>query len=271
MLLFKKKKSEAPKVVYYTNELEDDFAGSNITPIEIDENYKYIHTNIFWKIAEFIVHRIIFTLPCYIYSKVKYGLKIENRKALLNEIKNGKGVFVYQNHTQVILDPFLPTFLAFPYKGYIISNPDNISMPVLGKLNRMNGAIPVPGTIGASKNFMKAIEYYVKKGKMISIYPEAHVWPYCTQIRNFTNVSFKYPVKYNVPIFTCTTTYYKKRNKVRIKLFIDGPFYPNQEQNHKVAEKELRDIVYNTMVSRCNSENKYTEIEYIKKVDNNDN
>ena len=258
------------RIIYYSDELNDDFANGNIQAIKIDEDYKYIHTNPLWKIAEFFVHRVLFTLPCFIYSKLKFGLKINNRKAILDELKKGKGVFVYHNHTQIVLDPFLPTFLAFPHKGYIIANPDNISMPVLGKLNRMNGAIPVPDTMGASKNFMKAIEYYIQKGKMISIYPEAHVWPYYTGIRNFTDVSFKYPVKFDVPIFTCTTTYYKKRNKVRIKLFIDGPFYSNQDINIKAAAKELRDIAYITMVNRCHNENKHTEIEYIKKVDNDD-
>lgn len=266
MSIFKKKKrEELEEIIYYNDELNDDFAGSNITPIEIDENYKYLHSNIFWKIGEFIVHRLLFTLPCYSYSKIKFDIKIENRDKIQAELKKGKGAFVYHNHTQVVLDPFLPSFLAFPHKGYIIANPDNISMPVLGKLNRMMGAIPVPGNIKATKNFMNAIEYYIQKGKMISIYPEAHVWPYYTGIRDFKEVSFKYPVKYDVPIFTCTTTYYKERNKVKIKLFIDGPFYPNQGLNNKLATKELRDIAYNTMLSRAQKENKYAKIKYIRK------
>lgn len=256
------------EIIYYSDELNDDFANSNIQAIKIDENYKYIHTNPFWKMAEFFVHRILFTFPCYIYSKLKFGIKIDNRKAILNELKKGKGAFIYHNHTQIVLDPFLPTFLAFPHKGYIIANPDNISMPVLGKLNRMNGAIPVPDTIGASKKFMKAIEYYIQRGKMISIYPEAHVWPYYTGIRNFTDVSFKYPVKYNVPIFTCTTTYYKKKNKVRIKLFVDGPFYPDTTLKTKDATKKLRDIAYNMMVDRCKSENTYSKYKYVRKNEN---
>ena len=67
MSIFKKKKrEELEEIIYYNDELNDDFAGSNITPIIIDENYKYLHSNIFWKIGEFIVHRLLFTLPCYL-------------------------------------------------------------------------------------------------------------------------------------------------------------------------------------------------------------
>ena len=53
------------EIIYYSDELNDDCANSNIQAIKIDENYKYIHTNIFWKMAEFIVHRVIFTIPCF--------------------------------------------------------------------------------------------------------------------------------------------------------------------------------------------------------------
>ena len=44
------------KILYYENELEDDFAvnNGNIQKVKIDENYKYIHKNIFWKIGAFI-------------------------------------------------------------------------------------------------------------------------------------------------------------------------------------------------------------------------
>ena len=38
-------KNEHQKVVYYSDELNDDFASSEITPVKINEDYKYIHKN----------------------------------------------------------------------------------------------------------------------------------------------------------------------------------------------------------------------------------
>ena len=34
------------EIIYYSDELNDEFSGAEITPRKIDENYKYIHKNI---------------------------------------------------------------------------------------------------------------------------------------------------------------------------------------------------------------------------------
>ena len=52
------------KVIYYSDELKNDFAESKIVPIKIDKNYKYEH-NIFWRIGAAIVYRGIFYLPAF--------------------------------------------------------------------------------------------------------------------------------------------------------------------------------------------------------------
>ena len=65
------------KINYYSDELNDDFAEDNdkIKPVKIDENYKYIHKNIFWNIASIILYRIIFSTLVYIHIKIKYNFK----------------------------------------------------------------------------------------------------------------------------------------------------------------------------------------------------
>ena len=70
------------------NELEDDFADNkNIDTTKIDGTYKYIHKNPFWNIAAFIVYRLIILLPAFIYSKVKFGLRIEGREKIKHTSK----------------------------------------------------------------------------------------------------------------------------------------------------------------------------------------
>ena len=54
-----------------------------------------------------------------------------------------------------------------------------------------------------------AIDQIVADKKTILIYPEAHIWPYYTKIRPFPSTSFRYPIKFNVPSFSITTTYQK--------------------------------------------------------------
>ena len=153
----------------------------------------------------------------------------------------------------------------YPKRNFYIVNPENISMHHTGPLIELLGAIPIPGDIKSSKNFLKRIENRIKKGYSISIYPEAHIWPYCTFIRNFKSVSFRYPKMYNVPMFTVTNTYQKrKNNKIQIVSYIDGPFYPDNKLSLKENEKKLRDMAYNNMTKRSKNSN-IEKIKYIKK------
>lgn len=259
------------KIYYYTDELNDDFAEKSINPIKIDENYKYVHKNVFWKIGSFIVYRLIALPIAFVYSKCVHKLKVIGKEKL-KEAK-GKGYFTYQNHTQVILDTLMPTLINFPRKAHIVAHPDNVSIPVLGGFNKMMGGFPIPSDIKTTKNFLSAMEYFLIKKNVIAVYPEAHVWPYYTKIRNFVSTSFKYPVKYKVPCFAYTTTYNKRDNKKpQIIVYIDGPFYADESLSAKKAEQDLRDRVYKKMVERCKNSNVefYTYIKQEAKENVND-
>lgn len=112
---------------------------------------------------------------------------------------------------------------------------------------------------------MEVIKTKIEQKASIIIYPEAHIWPYYTKIRDFKSVSFSYPVKLDVPSFCITNTYQKtNQNKLQIISYIDGPFFPNKSLNYKEAQKDLRDRIYKTMCER--SKNSTEEvIKYIKR------
>ena len=135
----------------------------------------------------------------------------------------------------------------------------------------MLGAIPIPGNKEATKSFLDIIEKRIKQGYSITIYPEAHIWPYYTGIRNFKSVSFKYPIKLNTPVFCMTNTYQKygrKKNKVQIVTYIDGPFFAEKEGlSMKEQQENLRNRIYENMVERSKNSN-IEVIKYIK--DEND-
>ncbi len=85
------------------------------------------------------------------------------------------------------------------------------------------------------KNFLATIEEKIKNKHSITIYPEAHIWPYYTKIRPFKEVSFKYPIQLNAPVYCITNTYqnYGKHNKIQLVTYVDGPFYPNERTTIK--------------------------------------
>ena len=253
---------EDRKIIYYEDELNDEFSTAEITPITIDEKYKYSH-NIIWDICSYIIQNVI-SMPIKVsYSKIKFKLKIIGKEKF-KECKK-TGYFIYSNHTQAFQDTFLPSLANYPKRNFLIVNPENVSMGASKPLVEMLGAIPIPDTKTAMKNFLKTIEKRISKKSSITIYPEAHIWPYYTKIRPFIDVSFKYPAQLDVPIFCITNTYKsygKNNNKIKMVSYVDGPFYPNKDLSIKDKQKDLRDKAYSKMVERS----KNSDIEYIKYI-----
>ena len=65
---------ETRKVIYYEDELHDEFSVAKITPRRIDENYQYIHKNPLWNLASFLLQNV-FSMPIKIlYSKMKFKI-----------------------------------------------------------------------------------------------------------------------------------------------------------------------------------------------------
>lgn len=220
----------------------------------------YIHKNPFWNIGAFVIQNIILVPIRVVYAKFKFKISYIGKEKLKKYKKCG--YFVYVNHTQPFGDTLIPSIPIYPKRNFFIVNPENVSMKILGNFVQMMGAIPIPSNISAMKNFKNAINKTIKNKHAITIYPEAHIWPYYTKIRPFKDVSFKYPVSLDVPAFCITNTYVargKKHDKVKMVTYIDGPFFANKDLKIKETQKDLRDRIYNTMAERSQNSN----IEYI--------
>ena len=252
------------KVIYYEDELNDEFSEAKIKPRKIDENYKYEHKNLLWNLSTYLVQNVISVPLKFIYVKLKFRIKYIGREKLKPYKK--QGYFVYSNHTQAFADTFIVTNTIFPKRNYLIVNPENVSMKGLGNFVQQFGAIPIPNVRNGMKNFLASIKKKIQKGYSITIFPEAHIWPYYTKIRPFKTVSFRYPIELNTPTFCVTNTYQKRgKNKVKITTFVDGPFFPNGDLNNIQDKKQnLRDKVYNTMLERSKESN-FEYVKYVKK------
>ena len=256
------------KIIYYKDELNDEFSEAKITPRKIDEKYKYIHKNIFWNITAFFLQNILSVPIKFLYAKIKFKIKYVGKEKLKPYKK--QGYFIYGNHTQVFADTFITSNTNYPKKNFFIVNPENVSMKYLGNVVQMLGAIPIPGNKETMKKFLEVIKKRIEDGNSVTIFPEAHIWPYYTKIRPFKTVSFKYPVQLNVPAFSVTNTYQsygKNDDKVRIVTYIDGPFFPDDGcKTMKEKQQNLRDKIYEKMVERSHNSN-IEVIKYVKRED----
>ncbi len=257
---------EKRTVIYYTDEMRDEFSTAVITPKVIDEAYTYCHDGFFKKLTHIFWYRIVATPIGFFYTKLAHRHKILGKDKL--RLGKKQGYFLYGNHTQDIGDAVIPTMLTTPKDAYVIVHPNNVSMPYLGRVTPSMGALPLPDNLAAYRNFIRAVERRASEGHAVVIYPEAHIWPYYTGIRPFTDDAFSYPAKLNLPVFCFTNTYQKRKHskKPRIVTYIDGPFYPDTTLPARQQRKALRDTVYAQMCKRAKL-NQVEVIKYIKKED----
>ena len=178
---------------------------------------------------------------------------------------------MYANHTNPFHDVFGPA-LAADRRIFTIISPVNLKLPGIGKYLPMIGGIPLGTNAEEKKAMNEAVDMRLKKQKKcLVIYPEAHVWPYYTGIKKFPagDKSFKYAVRNDLPIFTMTTTYHKRKDKKhgdlpRMDVYVDGPFWPDKGKTDDENRAKLAKEAYDSMV-KYSKKNSYEYFIYKKK------
>lgn len=260
----KTKKQKKTKIIYYTDELNDDFAGTNIKQKKVDSNFKFINKNIFKRMFAFLIYYVIAVPVIWFYSRCIRHVKYVNRKAVR---KLKEPCFLYGNHTAA-LDAYSPGLICYPKRSKILVSPDTVSIKGIKNIVQMLGALPVPNDASGMKKFVQAVEYYNKKKQIITIYPEAHIWPFFTGVRNFKDASFAYPVITNSPVCAFFTAYSEpqgfmhKLRRANVTVYVSDPIYPDTTLPRKEAQKKLRDEVYAFMKDCSEKYSTHKVIEY---------
>lgn len=251
-------------IIYFEDELNDEVISNKLKPKKIDKNYKYISKNPFYNLfGNFCYYCLAKPITWFIFKFIR-RISYKNTKVLKQHKKGG--YFVYSNHVDSWSDGLSHALICNPKKPRLICNSSNLSIPVIGFLTKQWGALPLPDDLQATKNFYAAIESTLNKNAPIIIYPEAHLWPYYTKIRPYSSMSFRYPIKYNKPVYTFTTTFHKRKfsKKPRLEIYVDGPFYPDTNLPMKETQQKLRDICYKQMNERAKL-NTYEYVTYEKR------
>ena len=257
------------KVIYYSDESNDDFAELGIKRKPLGEDFEYIHKNIIWNTCSFVVYRMIAQPLVYVFVKVAHRQRFKNKKVLKEAKKSG--AYIYANHTNMLLDAFVPNIVKMRRRGYILVGPDTTSIPGLKNIVEMMGAIPLGQNLNENKEMIECMNHRIKKNKgYVTIYPEAHIWPYYTGIRDFKSNSFGYPCYSNTPVFTMTNCYQKKLfgKRPKVATYIDGPFYPDESLPMKERKEKLRNQCHDAMEKRAKENSTYSYIVYQKKESN---
>lgn len=260
-------------VIYYKDELNDDFAGTDISASSVTKDFPFAPKGFLFRIGEFIAYYMI-ALPIVALLWLVSGFTIHGRKnigKLRKERKSrgGKGFFLYANHTHW-LDAFAGPLVSAPTKAHVLVSPDTVSIKGLRAIVQMLGAIPVPTEREAVPPFVEAIGKRVNEGRSVMIFPEAHIWPYCSFIRNFKSGSFRYPVNLGVPAVAVCVTYTRHRGilkwmkTAKRHVYISEPFYPDASLPAPLAKQKLRDEVYAWLKKTAEEHSDYEFVHYEK-------
>jgi len=251
------------KTVYYTS-YKDDIVESSNQQYKLKKDYKWVHNNPFYVFFAWLLYIFLVYPVGIIYCKLILRVSFKNRGVL--KLKDKKGYFLYSNHTQTLGDVLMPALGARPKRIYTVVSPANFAIPVIGKILTMIGALPTPDSIKGFREFRDAYTKRINDGHPVTIYPEAHLWPYYNKIRPFNSTSFKFPVELGVAAFCQTVTYQKRKHskKAKITIYYDGPFYPDKSLTKKEAQAKLHDEIYAKMCERAKKSN-YEYYEYIKR------
>ena len=268
--LFQKDIPKEERVFYYESEEDDPIKTSEQEKkieVGLPEGYEFIYKNPFKKMWASTVFSGFFVFGHW-YEKRYWQAKFYGREKL--KAAKGKGYLIYANHTNPFHDVFGPA-LAADRKIYTIISPVNLKIPKIGKLLPLIGGLPLGKTKEEKQAFNDAVDKRLKQKRVVVIYPEAHLWPYYTGIKKFPagDKSFKYATRNNVPIFTMTTTYHKRKDKKhgdlpRMDVYIDGPFWPDEKLSDEENRAKLAKEAYDSMV-KYSKNSTYDYFTYIKK------
>ncbi len=252
------------KTFYYSDELHDDFGNTVKTLRPLPAKYKYVKKNPFSRVASFALYRVIVRPIVWGYVKVKFHHRFVGKKKLCRE---RTGYFLYKNHVMLAGDAFIPNVIGMRKRNYIVTGKETNSLHAILPLLRTLGNIPLGQSAAQNVAMLRCMRQRVGEGAGITIYPEAHIWPYYTGIRPFIDLSFRYAVTLKVPVYCATSCFQKKRfgKTPRVVTFIDGPFYPEAGMTRDESAKYLRDKCYEVMCVRAAEHSTYAAHEYQKK------
>jgi 1-acyl-sn-glycerol-3-phosphate acyltransferase len=259
-------------VIYYRDELNDDFAGNGIRADEIHADFPFMPKGFLWRVGEFIAYHIIAIPIVFVICTVFGGMRFENRREVKRALSgSGRGIFLYANHTHW-LDAFVGPLVSWPRKAHVLASADTFSIKGLRTFVQMLGAIPVPTEREAIKPFCETVSARIAQGRPVMIFPEAHIWPFCTFIRDFKAGSFRYPVREGVPAVAVCVTYRRRKllrflRSPRRTVYVSRPFHPDKGLPDAAAKQKLRDEVYEWLKSTAEAHSDYEFVHYEKAED----
>lgn len=256
-----------PEVRYYSS-FDEDFEQTADQDCRIPQNYKWVYNSP----ADRLAYKIlipVFRLFSKLYLNGWHHVRVMNPEVLPQDGSTG---ILYLNHSQPVMDPFLPGVILKPPKFRSICSPSNLGIPVLGRLLPLLGAVPVASSLREMRQMKEALHQAVNRNEWIVIYPEKHVWPWCTFLRPFDDTSFQFCLDYDKPAW-CGVLCPKEQSGRRpvFEVWLAGPFHAESGLPRRKARRQLYEQVKAEMTKlEQHADCRKVEYVYKKRTPQND-
>ena len=227
---------------------------------DVNEKYKYVPTNIFFRIISWIVYYIIAVPILSILLKLVYDFKIEGKE----NIKNLQGgAITVSNHVLVLDCAMVGLAVCGKKKIFYTTQSESFQIPFVRKLIKLLRAIPIPEGVKNKERMVKEISNLLKDNKFVHFYPEAILYPYCNKIRHFKNGAFDLAIKNDVPVVPIVIKFRQpkgirkilKRKKDATLKILEPIYFENilKEESQENLDNNLKNNLENNSKSNSKS------------------
>lgn len=103
------------RVICYRDELHGDFAGNRIKTKPLRSDYCYMPRSPLWRALKFLICRCLAQLIGFLYARLLFAHRFMGREVLCQA--DGQGLYLFGNHTQAVLDAFVPNIVCWRRRG----------------------------------------------------------------------------------------------------------------------------------------------------------
>lgn len=246
--------------------VEHDFKTIEAKEVKLKKDYRFFNQNPLFKMLSFFMVMFLKITLFYIFGIIFRGLRVKNKQHLKN--LNDERFILISNHMHV-LDAIWIGTLLWPRKIYVTMLQSNLGLPIVGKVLRTAGGIPIPETKDHMINFLEELKVELSKKTPVLVMPEAAIKPYHVGIRKFLSGAFRFAVDADAKILPFVFIY-KNPGRIRklfskrplIELHVLAPITVEYGENKHKTLNLTKDKVRNAMKDYFNTHSDLKEKDY---------
>lgn len=245
--------------------------GSNtFLDIQFDENFEYIIKN---PVKRFFANTLWFTGMLFmpIVTGLWCGFRVKGDKYRRQVTLKRSGAVTVSNHVYM-MDCVMACQANVPKMTYLPTLHTTFQLPYVRHIVHWLNAFPIPNTTRGMKKFISEVDGLLKKGRLVHFFPEAAMWPYYDDVRNFLPGAFHFAVRNNVPVIPMAIKFRPRKltkwisKKPLISLEILPPIYPDTTLTTKEATALLTKQAHDAIADCVHKNNlKYYGVESVKR------